>query len=208
MRANLNTLRGDLEAASPMWEHLRNEQRLLGEAEAEQTTAQNLAEVEHMRGRTQRAIEIVHETLPAARAGANKVLLVGLLGNLSGYLAALDDLHGAAAAAREAIHIRSAMEPEHAQVSIAVEHLALVSAAQGDLVRAALLEGYADAAMLKHDAVRGYTEVTTLARLATILRDGLAPEDLARLSTEGIALSPTEAIALALDTSTTRTGHV
>jgi predicted ATPase/DNA-binding XRE family transcriptional regulator len=203
MRANMNTLRGDLEAALPMWEQLRNEQHLLGGGEAEQTTAQNLAEVEHMRGQTQRAIEIVRETLPAARAGANKLLLVGLLGNLSGYLAALDDLHGAAVAAREGIRIRAAMESEHIQVAIVMEHLALVSAAHGDLVRAAMLEGYADAAMLTHDAVRGYTEDTTHARLTTILRDGLAPEELTRLTTKGAALSPMEATALALDTSTT-----
>jgi predicted ATPase len=207
MRANVNTLRGDFEAALPIWEQLRNEQRLLGGGDPEQTTAQNLAEVEHARGQTQRAIDIVHETLSAARASTNKMSLVGLLGNLSGYLAALDDLDGAAAAAREGIRIRSAMEPEHIQVAIVIEHLALASAAQGDLERAAILEGYADAAMLTHDAVRGYTEATAHERLATLLRDGLVPEELARLSAEGAALSAADAIALALDTSTPRAGH-
>ncbi len=175
--------------------------RSLGNARGEQIAALNLAEIEHARGQTQRAIAIVRETLPAARSGADKTLLGNLLHNLAGYLVAVDDFPGAAAAAREAIGIRAAREPDHAQVAIAIEHLALVFALRGELARAASLEGYADAALQRHGYPREFTETTTHDRLNALLREELAPDELARLSAEGAALTPEAAIALALDES-------
>jgi ATP/maltotriose-dependent transcriptional regulator MalT len=200
--ARLKRCRGDLETASAMCEQLLEDHRSLGDVHGEHSATQNLAEIEHARGRTERAAALVRRILPAVRAGNDTIFQVDLLVNLSEYLAALNDLPGATNAARDALTIRSSLEPEHPHVAVAMENLALVSAAQGDLVRAALLEGYADAAMLTHNSARSYTEATTHARLATILRDRLAPEELARLSMEGAALSAADAIALALGTST------
>jgi predicted ATPase len=58
-RASLSSQRGDLETAARMREQLRNEFRSLGNTRGEQVTAVNLAEIEHARGQTQRAIAIV-----------------------------------------------------------------------------------------------------------------------------------------------------
>jgi hypothetical protein len=198
-RAFLSLFRGDRELAARTYEQLRKEHRSLGNTRAEQVAATNLAEVEHARGQTQRAIAIVRETLPAARSGADKNLLAGLLVNLAGYLAAVDDLAGAAAAAREAIGIRAGREPDHAHIAIAIEHLALAFALRADLARAAILQAYAGAALARHGFEREFTEKTTHDRLTALLREGLTPDELARLSAEGAALTPEAAIALALE---------
>jgi predicted ATPase len=198
-RALFSMLRGDREMAARMFEQLRKEHRALGNVRGEQVAAQNLAEAEHARGQTQRAIAIVRETLPTARSGADTNLLARLLRNLAGYLAAVDDLPSALAAAREAIGIYAAREPDHYHVAIAIEHLALVVALRGDFSRAARLEGYADAALQRHGFPREFTETTTHNRLTALLRERLAPDDLARLIAEGAALTPEAAIALALE---------
>jgi predicted ATPase len=198
-RAFLSWFRGDLDTAARTHEQLREQYRSLGNGSAEQRSALNVAEIEYVRGQTQRAIAVVREILPAVRSAADKTLLVNLLTNLAGYLAAVDDLSGAVPAAHEAIRILAAREPDHAHVAVAIEHLALVVALRGDRARAARLEGYADAACVRHGLLREFTETTTHDRLAALLRDSLAPDDLARLIADGAALTPQAAIALALE---------
>jgi len=198
-RAILSLERGDFETAARTLEHLRKEQHALGNAGNEFITTLNLAEVEHERGRTSRAIAILQETVEVARSAASKKFLTALLLNLAGYLAAVDDLPGAVAAAREAIEINASREPDHVYVAIACEHLALVYALRGDLTRAAILEGYADATFARHGFERELTESTTHDRLSALLRAGLVPGELARVTAEGAALAPEAAIALALD---------
>jgi hypothetical protein len=128
-------------------------------------------------------------------------LLVDLLLNLARYLVALDDLPRAASAAREAVRIRSAVEPQHVQVATAIEHIALVFAIRGSVARAALLQGYVKAAVPAPKATGDVKETATATdgRLAALLREGLAPKELIRLSAEGAALAHADAIALALD---------
>ena len=198
-RANLSDARGDFDTAARMNEQLRKEQRTLGNVRGEMVAACNLAEAEHARGNTQRAIEIVHEILPALRSDKDKGLLGGLLTNLAGYLVAMDDLASAVATAREPIAIYATREPDRAVIATAVEHLALVSALGGSLVRAAMTEGYSDALFRRLGYERESTETTSYNRLMALLRDGLAPDELERLLAEGAALTPEAAIALALE---------
>ena len=47
--------------------------------------------------------------------------------------------------------------------------------------------------------MRGFTEMTTHERLAALLRSGLDHEELARLTSQGAALTPEAAFALALE---------
>jgi predicted ATPase len=198
-RAILSLNRGDFGTAARTLEQLRTDQRALGNAGNEVITTLNLAELEHERGQTMRAIVILQETLQTARSGASEKFLTVMLLNLAGYLAAVDDLPGAVAAAREAIKIHSSREPNHAYVAIALEHVALVCALRGDLARAAALEAYADAAFARLGFEREPTESTTHDRLTALLCEGLAPDELARVTAEGAALAPEAAIALALD---------
>ena len=108
------------------------------------------------------------------RSSVDKSTLDVLLHDLAGYLAAVDDLPGALAAAREAIEIR-ARDPDRAYIAVAMEHLSLVYALRGELTVAAVLEGYADAALRRYGFTREFTEATTHDRLTALLREGLAP---------------------------------
>ncbi|MGA8533724.1 MAG: adenylate/guanylate cyclase domain-containing protein [Candidatus Tumulicola sp.] len=198
-RALLSQNRGDLDTAARVLEELRKKSRSLGNPRGEQIAMINLTTVEYARGQTQRAIAITREVLSAVRSGADKSLLGILLNNLAGYLAATGDLPGVAAAAREAIGIRAAREPDHAHVAVAIDHLALFFALRGDRVRAATLESYADAALERHGRPRDVAETATRERLAALLQEALAPDELARLTAEGAALTPEAAIALALE---------
>ena len=197
-RASFSQFRGDLETAARMFERLGTEHRALGNKRGQMAAAINLAEVEHARGHSQQAAEIVSEILPIARSSVDKSTLEVLLHNLAGYLAAVDDLPGALAAAREAIGIW-ARTPDRAFVAVAMEHLSLVYALRGELTLAAVLEGYADAALQRYGFTREFTETTTHDRLTALLREALAPDELARLGAEGASLTPEAAVALALD---------
>jgi len=198
-RAHLSLLRGDLETAAHAWEQLRQEYRSLGETRAEQVVAFDLAEVEHARGATLRAMALVREALPVVRAGSDRALLATALYNLAGYCVAMDDLPGAFAAARESIGIRGAREPDHNYVALAIYELALALALRGERARAATLCGYAETALRRRGFELQFVQKRTYDRLTSLLRDEFAPDELARLTAEGAALTPDAAIALALE---------
>jgi len=198
-RARHSGLLGDLETQARAYERLRNEHRALGNLVPELAYTLNLAETEHARGETRRAIEILNEALPLFRTSGDRIYRVSSLANLAGYLAAVDDVAGARAIAREVIRELALGEPESAPVAQAIEHLALAVALEGDLLRAALLEGYADATFRTLGFKRETTEIATFDRLSALLGERVAPADLARLLSEGAALPPAAAIALALE---------
>ncbi len=111
----------------------------------------------------------------------------------------MDDLPGAADAAREAIEIRAAREPDRVGVAVASEHVALVLALRGDFARAATLEGFVGAAFERNGYLREFTEMTSHNRLTALLHAAVAPDECARQAAAGAALTPESAIALALD---------
>jgi hypothetical protein len=198
-RSILATLRGDPHAALRAHENLIREFYSLGNDTDARASTGNLAENAHATGDTLRAIELVRDILPALRAEDNGHLLVQMLGNLAAYLAAVDAFPEASEIAREVLREHSGTAPESTFLAVVIETLALAIAAGGDVARATILEGYADAAMLAQGCTREYTETTTHNRLMALLSEKLASDDLARLLAEGAALSPQAAIALALE---------
>jgi len=186
-------------AAVPRHERLLEEHRSLGNAAMARTAMLNLAEWTHAASQTERAIELVRDMLPACRAAGDRNILVFLMANFAGYLAAADKFSEATTVAREIVRDLAQHEPTAPFLSIALEPLALALAHGGDLARAATLEGYADASLSDQGCEREFTETTTHERLKTLLAERLAPDDLARRLTEGAALSPEAAIALALE---------
>jgi predicted ATPase len=190
---------GDLASAAHALEQLRKEHRALGNLASELAMAVNLAEMEHERGETARAIAIGNEALEEFRRSRDRNGLVQMLGNLAGYYAAAGDLQAAREAAREAIAELAGREPEAAFVSIAIEHFALALALGGELSRAAVLAAYADRALIRHGYEREFTERTTRDRLDRLLHDGLAPDELEARLVEAAGLTPEGAIARVLD---------
>ena len=118
-----------------------------------------------------------------------------LIDNEAGYLLALNRIPEARVAARDAIRNG---DRNHPWVAISIEHLALALALDGDFARAAKLAGYSDFAFSRAGFERQFTEQTTRARLEALFRDRVTPEDLAQLYARGAAMTPDDAVALAL----------
>jgi predicted ATPase/class 3 adenylate cyclase len=197
-RADLADLRGDSETAAQIGEQLRKDHQLLGNFRAEMVATINLAEIEHGRGNTSRAIEILHQILPAMHSGKDRGLLGNVLNNLTAYFISADDTPNAVRVAEQAIRTSASVDTDHVDIGIAIEHLALTRAMRGDLMAAARQEGYSDALFIRSGFERELTEATTYDRLMALLRGSLSPDELARLLAEGAALTPEAAIALAL----------
>jgi hypothetical protein len=80
----------------------------------------------------------------------------------------------------------------------ALDHLALRAALAGKLVDAVRLTGFVDSAHIAKEAVRQPNEMRAHARLQSLLRAKLAPDELRRLNEEGARMSEDEACRLAL----------
>ncbi len=197
-RAFLSNESNDADRAARIWSRLRTEHRVLGNVDEELNSTLCLAEIEYGRGDTLRAISLAREALEGLRSRATN-LVGAVLANLSAYLVTAGDLAGSAQAVREVARLYAAGEPDQVPLAYAIEVLACVHALGARFERAALLEGYADAALRRLGAVREYTENRTHDRLAKLLRDNFAPMDLERAMAEGAALSPKAAVALALE---------
>jgi tetratricopeptide (TPR) repeat protein len=198
MQARLAHLTGDLDAAAVAYEQLIAQQRTLGNVRNAHVGIANLADIEHARGQTARAIALVRQTLPALRSGSDPALRSNMLGNLAAYLAASDDVSAAIEAAREAI-ATLATEPDEQVVTMSLEHLALAYALEGRWELAAGLASYCAAAVARLGCKRQFTEQTTRDRLTALLDANLVPGERARLAVEGAALTPEAAVALALE---------
>jgi predicted ATPase/class 3 adenylate cyclase len=198
-RGVISSLRGDIAAAVVAFDRARVESRALGYEQGEQILVSNIAELEHMRGETRRAIALLDGILPAARATSSAVATAHLLMNLAAYHVAVDDVDASSDAAREAIRVLAAANPESFHLAVSTEHLSLAIALAGDLSRAARLAGYAESAMTLQDYKRQHTESITHDRLTALLVKGLEETDRARLLAEGALFAPEAAIALALE---------
>jgi hypothetical protein len=121
--------------------------------------------------------------------------LLGLnLAYLAGVLTEQGEIDAALTAAREALPLLQ----DTGYAWRTTDHFALRTALAGKLANAAQLTGFTDAAYAAKNSPREPNEARALARLHTLLREKLAPDELARLLTEGAKLSEEEACRLAL----------
>jgi predicted ATPase/class 3 adenylate cyclase len=197
VRIFLSRKRGDLEAAASGFEQAIAEQLALGNLRNAQANVLNLSDVEFERGRTSHAIALVRDLLPALRSGADRRLCAMAFEALGDFLFATGDLRGAVEASCEAI-ATLAREPEHSIVTNAVELVALVDGLEGRFARASRLVAYADWAFARARSERQPNYRVRYERLTALLDANVAPEDRARFTSEGAALAPEAAIALAL----------
>ena len=202
MKAVLVGTRGDHESAVSLLQELRDKHRALGNRSATVVSGLNLAEEEHALGKTERAVVILQETLADIQSAPTRFELHYVTGacNLIGYLVALDRLAEARATARELFRRHRSDAIYIAQISFALEHLALVLvlALEGDDARAAELAAHADAALRDLGHEREFTEKATRTRLDALLEKRLPSDQRTALETRGAAMSREEAVALAL----------
>lgn len=194
----LSLLQGNFDEATLAYERLRIMNLQLGNTDGANVITLNLAETEHARGNTERAVSLVYEVLPAVRASRDRNNLVNCLGNLSGYLTALDRLPDARAAGCEALRISPESDRDGFLASIAIEHLALIAVLVGNVASGALLAGYVDAAHVRSGFRREYPERSTRARLEALLNERFGSDERVALFAQGAALSTNDAVAIAL----------
>ncbi len=188
-------LSSDPPAARQAFEHLRSLHKSLGNMRGESAATISLAELEHARGETRRAIALASEALSMAQRLQDTASQVHVNMNLTAYLLAVDDHAAARIAGHSALQLFAKSDPYHTHVVLTLEHLALACALKGDFERAARLEGYADNALRAIGAERERTETITHERLAVLLKEHFSAVELRALLAAGAALMPGEAIA-------------
>jgi predicted ATPase/class 3 adenylate cyclase len=196
-RAIVSGLTGDYAGAAEAFRALRNAALVDQGVAAACIYAANLAESEHALGNTAAAVTIISDQLPALRAANNRRKLKELLGNLCGYLVALDRLAEVRATTRELAQVVGE-DTRDASFTMALEHAALAIALDNDISRAAILAGYTETTIAQIGMPREYSEKMTRTRLEAILAERLTPNELAAFQAKGALLAPDDAIALTL----------
>jgi len=196
-RATLSMETGELDSAAHTYERLREEWRSAGFGRYEAFVTVQLADIEFRRGQYHRAAELSWDAISLARnddASAYLPYILVLLGEVLAVSGAIDAAGGPAI---EVIGLWARGDPGHFHVTLAIELLAYIAAAEGDLDRSARLAGYAEASFARIGYLRGYAPLALYERLTTHLHQHLAPNELAHLTTQGASLSSEAAIALA-----------
>jgi ATP/maltotriose-dependent transcriptional regulator MalT len=185
---------GDLDDAAEAHEEALALAAALGNAYWRMVAMLNLAEIEHRRGSTARAIALAREAVPEAAQRLGPNAFVHLLNKLAGYLLAVDDLPAARASARESLARLVDVDPKSGLIAGALEHLALALALEGETGRAALVFGYCEAAYAAVGYLREFTERTSSERLQRLLDERLGAGEVARLRAKGVDLTVQGAI--------------
>jgi predicted ATPase len=200
LRALLTETRGEYEAATVMYGQVVEEASVRGDIVVKQRALRQVAVMEYRLGHTKRSVAIAREILPTLPSSGDTEERARWLRYLAVFLASDGDPAEAAVAAREATHLFALQGPRTPNVTAAIEVVALLCALQGELVRAAILEGYSDVAFQRESFQREiFAGNETHERLIALLRDQLTPGELTRLLAEGAVLTPEAAVALALE---------
>jgi predicted ATPase len=197
-RGLIARLKGDLAGAARCAEDTREFWQSMGNDLGVVSSSITLAEIEYERGETALAISAARNALPEANKLPDRGVAAWLLRNLTGYLAAANEVAAAREAGTEAAVFYEHVDPGGVFAAVTVEHLALIAALEGDFERAVFLEGYADKALRTLGFEREYTEEATRSRVQALLRLHFSDEDLAGLLARGAAAAPRTALVKAM----------
>lgn len=194
-RASVLMFAGEASAAMQALSELRGLHHSLGNDRGVWSATVNLAEIEHRRGETQRAIAFSREALALAERLRKRNAEIHIRQNLTGYLIAVDDRPGARAQGEMVLRYCSKNDPSDPHVPVTLEHLALAYARDGEFERAARLEGYAEKRLREIGYGREFTEIATQEPLLALLRERFEDDEREALFAIGADLSAEEAIA-------------
>jgi predicted ATPase/DNA-binding CsgD family transcriptional regulator len=208
----LSSLRGDVRASRAKLVEARAMYERIGAERLVTITVGQLAELEFQVGNVERAFELAVNCLNLQRAHRSRHITQALA-NAAAYSVALNRWDRARAYAREALG-RAQQAQDTMSLMVALQHLAAIAvlSANGDgsapvaapfsaaatLARAALLLGFVDAGALGLGVAREYTEQQEYDRVLAALRAAGPADDLAHRLAQGAALTPDEAIEIAL----------
>jgi hypothetical protein len=174
---------------------LRGLNQSLGNDRGVWAATANLAEIEHQRGETQRAIIFAREALALAGRLRKRNAETHIRQNLTGYLIAVDDRPGARAEGETVLRYCRKNDPSDPHVPVTLGHLALAYARDGEFERAARLEGYVEKRLREIGYGREFTEMSTQEPLLALLRERFEDDEREALFAIGADLSAEEAIA-------------
>jgi hypothetical protein len=188
-RSNPALAREHLETALRHWRAAGAEGQLLN-------TLGNLADITWSTGDVPRAVHSMREALALVRSSlfSNRQLLGVGLGNLAGALTEQGELDEAVVAMREAVPLLC----ESGTFFRFGDHFALRLAKAGFVRAAARLLGYTDGEHERFKASRQTNEARAHGTLLSLLKEAMAPAELAEHIAEGAKLTEVEAARLAL----------
>jgi predicted ATPase/class 3 adenylate cyclase len=199
LRAGLRMHLGDYEGSVSAYEKLLSECRRIGDDALAMTTIENLSISHRLAGNTRRSNDLLREMLPQLRAQQNRISLGSALFNLAQSLVLAGEVMEAAGVAREGVTLHASIDPVARRIALNLQLLAWISQARGFSQRAAVLEGYASASLERLGLARDVDQAVIVERLRAQLTASLSPGELTRFLAKGAALSPEDAIALALE---------
>jgi tetratricopeptide (TPR) repeat protein len=195
--AHLKLMTGDFASART---HLEKGSTLFHEAKNkfdELQTQGAIADVAWALGDLVAAEAALRENIAIRRKSATsrKGSLGFALANLAGVLTECGEIAEALEAAREALPLLSGV----GNAWIFMDHFALRAALAGNVVMAARVAGYADAAYAAKECSRQPNETRAHTRLRALLRERLDPVEFERLLAKGAKMTEDEACRMALE---------
>jgi predicted ATPase len=190
-------IRGDVRAARELYAQALAAYRVLGDESGTALVLRNMAELEFADGHPEQALRAVSEALKITVRGKNATSIAIGHNNSAAYRIALGDHTGARDSAREGLCVTRQVRYE-LQMAVALQHLALLSALDGDARRGGQLLGYVDAQYAALGYKRETTEQWGYEKLMEALRETLSADEIAQLAADGAAWSEDQAVEEAL----------
>lgn len=195
--ASIEASRGELGAAREACGQALSAMKARGDEFGTALALGFMAEMEFVADDPEHALRLANEALALASLGKNLTVTATWHVNIAAYRIALGDLRGAGDSAREGLRIAAQVRNE-LSLAIALQHLALLAALDGDLRSAAALLGYVDARYDELGMKREPTERWGYTMLLAVLQEQLTDNEIGTLGAEGAAWWEDHAVAEAL----------
>jgi predicted ATPase/transcriptional regulator with XRE-family HTH domain len=189
--------RGDFSAGRELFAQALADVKALGDELRTAYVLGDIAELEFAAGDPAQALRLATEALEIHVRGKNATNAAIGYNNIAAYRIALGDVTGARDSAREGLRLAGQIQDEQ-WAAIALQHLALLAALDGDSRRAAQLVGYVNALFDQIGTQRQSTEQWGYDKLLATLRGKLSEGEIKNLAPEGAAWSEDHAVEEAL----------
>ena len=190
-------VRGDFSAGRRLYVQAVAASKALGDELATADVLGNFGELEFADGHPERAVRLVTESLAITSRGKEVANLAIDHNNRAAYCIALGRLDEARVSARDGLRWAQG-EDNVWNTSVALQHLALLAALDGEPESAARIVGYVNAQYNRLGLEREATEKWAYDRLQAALGERLTPAQVADLSAEGGTWSEDQVVGAAL----------
>jgi predicted ATPase/class 3 adenylate cyclase len=169
----------------------------LGDDERAMTPRMYMADLEFRAGNVRDALRFATDAIAYFHDRRNVIREANARANAAAYRLALGEFDAAEEEARASLLLCEQLQSAQ-MIAVAIEHLASVAAARGEMRRAARLSGYIDSWYRRESLEREWTEQQCYERLVDALRANVTEVELQRHRADGATLSEEDAIAEAL----------